>query len=181
MLNIDVGPNGVCAVLPDPLTCFAAANFEQQIRIDLAEGGSLVLVDWLTSGRRARGEQWAFDRYRSRIDAYVGSQLKFRDSLLLDAMNGPIAAEYRMGRYDCFGTVLMLGNRVQEAADKSLAWAAAQPVARGNGLIFSGSPVAGGAVFRVAGPQTETVGRWIGQRLEFISELLGGDPWARKW
>jgi urease accessory protein len=168
-------------VLPDPLTCFAGAVFEQWIRIDLTETGSLVLVDWLTSGRRARGERWAFARYSSRIDATIGSKLVFRDVVRLDQSNGPIAGEYRMGSCDCFGVMLLLGPRVQAACAEILAWSNAQPVDRNEKIVFAASPLPSGAVIRVAGPETQAVGQWIRQRLASVMAMLGADPWSRKW
>ena len=170
-----------CAALPDPLTCFAGAVFEQRIAIDLDSTASLVLVDWLTSGRRARGERWAFRRYASRIDVRAAGKLVFRDAISLDASDGPIDGDHRMGRCDCFGTVLLMGGRMEAACEKLLVMGNAQPVHRGERLIFSASPVPGGVVLRVAGPETEVVGKWIRDRLRFVAGLLGGDPWARKW
>ncbi|HWE00936.1 MAG TPA: urease accessory protein UreD [Tepidisphaeraceae bacterium] len=180
-LRLRVGPGGVCALLPDPLTCFAGAVFEQRIDVDLDSTATLVLVDWLTSGRRARGERWAFQKYLSRIDVRRENKLAFRDAVLLDEADGPIDGDYRMGRCDCFGVVLLLGPRVEAACAQLLNQANAQPVTRGESLIFSASPLAGGMILRVAGPRTEIVGKWIRDRLRFVPGLLGGDPWARKW
>ena len=45
---------------------------------------SLVLVDWMTSGRHAAGERWAFSRYESRLDIRRGSQRIFFDALVLE-------------------------------------------------------------------------------------------------
>jgi urease accessory protein len=180
-LTIKADAGATCMALPDPLTCFAGAVFEQRVKIELDETASLVLVDWITGGRRARGERWAFQRYLSRIDAFVGSKLVFRDAILLDQADGPIDGEHRMGRCNCFGTLLVLGKRVESAAAVLLEWAGAQPVNRGEELVFSASPVPVGVVIRVAGARTEEVGRWIRRRLDFVPALLGGDPWARKW
>ena len=58
-----------------------------------------------------------------------------------------------------------------------------RPVSR-DPLSFAASPLPGGApgaVLRVAGPDAEHVGRWLRERLTFVPELLGDDPWARKW
>lgn len=181
VLNADIGPGAACLLLPDPVTCFAGAAFEQRLTFDLAETASLVLVDWLTSGRRARGERWAFAHYLSRIDASVQSKLVFRDSIRLDESDGPIAGKQRMGRCDCFGLVLLLAPQVAAACARILAFTAGQPIARCQDILFCASPLPGGVVIRVAGPQTETVAMWIRQRLDFVPGLLGGDPWARKW
>jgi urease accessory protein len=180
-LRARVGAGALCAILPDPLTCFAGARFEQRIAVDLDSNASLVLVDWLTSGRRARGERWAFKRYSSRIDVRIAGKLALRDAVLLDEADGPIDGIYRMGRCDCFGVVVLLGPQVKTACVDLLTQANAQPVNRGESLIFSASPLPGGMILRVAGPATEIVGRWIRDRLRFVPGLLGGDPWARKW
>ena len=50
------------------MVCFAGADFAQTQRYDLHADASLVLVDWMTSGRHASGERWAFSRYESRFD-----------------------------------------------------------------------------------------------------------------
>ena len=180
-LRVALERNSTCAVLPDPLTCYAGARFEQRLRFDLADGASLVLLDWLTSGRRARNERWAFARYASRIEASMADKLVFRDAITLDPADGPIAGEHRMGRCDCYGLLLLLGPRVAAACDQLLQWAKAQPIAREDGLIFSASAISGGAVVRMAASQTQQMSQWIRQRLDFVPQLLGADPWARKY
>jgi urease accessory protein len=111
----------------------------------------------------------------------VESKLVFRDAILLDQELESLADACCMGRYDCLGLILMLGPDVAVEAGAIVAWAAAEPIHDREDLIFSVSPVAGGAVIRVAGMQTETVARWIRQRLGFLTTLLGADPWSRKW
>ena len=72
-------------------------------------------------------------------------------------------------------------SRRDAACAELLAEANARPVHRGESLIFSASPLFGGMVLRVAGIRTEIVGQWIRDRLRFVPDLIGGDPWARKW
>lgn len=50
-------------MVPDPVTCFKNSVYSQSQHFWLSEGGSLVLVDWLSSGRRESGEVWAFDSF----------------------------------------------------------------------------------------------------------------------
>lgn len=180
-LNVTIEPGGFCGMLPDPLTCYAGAAFEQRITIGAAENASLALVDWLTSGRRARGERWAFEKYSSRVEISVADRLLFRDAVLLDQADGPIAGAHRMGRFDCMALAVLIGPRMAAASARILAWAAEQPIRPDADLIFSASPVAGGIVLRAAGLQTQTVGRWIQDRLADIPTAIGADPWARKW
>jgi urease accessory protein len=177
-LHATVESNAVLIVAPDALTCFAGAIHEQGQRFDLAGDGGLVLIDWLTSGRSARGERWAFDRYQSRNDVFIDGQQVYRDSLLLDPADGPLAHAQRLGRFDCLATVVILGQRVMEQAQTVLRYVAAQPI--GGPVAFAASPLKDGAVLRIAGAGTQAVGRWIRERLSFITNLLGNDPWARK-
>jgi hypothetical protein len=47
--------------------------------------------------------------------------------------------------------------------------------------VCSASPVREGAIFRIAGEQTETVGRELCHYLNALCVHLGDDPWSRKW
>ena len=53
---------------PDPLVPFARSAYVGNQRFELSPGGSLIAVDWLSSGRAICGERWAFDSYLSRTE-----------------------------------------------------------------------------------------------------------------
>ncbi len=167
--------------MPDPVSCFAESVFEQRQRFEMSTDASLIWLEWLTSGRRARGERWAMGRYQSFADVCVGDRLIFRDALRLDQSDGPIDSPHRMGGCDCFATLLLIGPRVAEHAAAILKWAVDQPAKGDGSVLFAVSPVGGGAVVRAAGPGAEVVGWWVRDRLKFLPELLGADPWERKW
>src|SRR5688572_11864789 len=78
-LDVAVAADALLVVVPDPIVCFADANFVQTQRYDLHDRSTLVMVDWMTSGRHAAGERWAFSRYESRIDIRRGAQRIFFD------------------------------------------------------------------------------------------------------
>jgi urease accessory protein len=179
-LEAAIARGGLLVVAPDPVVCFARARYEQTQRFAVDATGGLVLVDWFTSGRHARGERWAFDRYSSRGSVHRGGRLVWHDAVLLDRADGPIAP--RMGRYDVLATIVLAGSRLDDCADRTLAMVAAAPAPRSGSLVVSGSPIAGGgAVVRLAGRSVEQVGQTIRQCLAFVPELLGDDPWARRW
>ena len=178
-LTASVADGALLVSAPAPITPFAGAVFVQRQRFDLAAGASLVLVDWLTSGRRARGERWAFSSYRARTDIHIAGRHVFRDALLLDAIDGPVAAPQRMGRFECLGLAVILGESLRSAAGAILRFVADQPVGRNEALICSASPLPGGVVLRFAGTSTEIVSRWLRDRLAFTREMLGADPWRR--
>jgi urease accessory protein len=180
-LTARVAEGAFLVSMPDAVSCFADSVFEQRQRLELCSSSSLMWLEWLTSGRRARGERWAFRRYHSTTDVLVANKLIFRDTLRLDQTDGPVDNPHRMGKCDCFATILLLGPRLSSFGSELLKWIANQPMASPDPVMFAASPVADGVVVRVAGPSTELVGRWLRAKLNFLPELLGGNPWERKW
>jgi hypothetical protein len=54
-------------------------------------------------------------------------------------------------------------------------------VARRGDLVASASPVAGGAVLRLAAVHLEAAATELHRELAGLSHLLADDPWSRKW
>lgn len=169
------------AFAPDALQAFAGSSYRQRQEFHLDEGAGLILLDWFTAGRAARGERWAFNRFQSRNDVFVDSQRVFVDSILLDSNDGAIGTAHRAGRFNCFAMLLLLGPPLAEAAATLMREISSRPVERGVTLNCSSSAVREGAVLRVAGEDVECVSREIKRHLNFLTYFLGDDPWSRKW
>jgi len=235
-----VGRGSLLVLAPEPVQPFAESRYAQQQRFSLADDASLVLVDWFSSGRSARGERWAFSHFASRnavwrstpgaralaktSPALIGTasrasqspkatnvqprsnrphraelevgdavpmksgetcaanaELLFLDSLRLDPGDGELASPHRCGRFNCVALLLLLGPLVREISAQLLQSIAAQPVTCRGATVCTASPVYEGAIVRVAGEQTEPVGRELRRHLGALSVLLGDDPWSRKW
>jgi urease accessory protein len=202
-----LGTGSLLVFVPDPVQAFAGSTYTQRQEFHLAPDASLVLLDWFTSGRAARGERWVFSHFASRnevhlrssrreeahfsedksesphVDCYPQNQdeLAFLDSLRLDPDDGPLDSPHRTGRFNCLATLLMLGPLVRDLAGNMLANIASRPVERRTALVCSASPVRDGALLRVAGEQAECVARELHRHLAPLAPLLGDDPWARKW
>jgi urease accessory protein UreH len=129
----------------------------------------------------ARGERWAFHQFSSRNDVFVNGERVLVDALTLDAANAPARSPHCTGRFNCVALLVLLGEPMRAAAAAVLAEIGGCPVPRRGPLVCSASPVADGAILRVAGEQVEAVGRELHRHLRFARELLGDDPWARKW
>lgn len=166
---------------PDAVQAFANSTYRQRQEFHLVNGAGLVLVDWFTSGRAARGERWAFDHFQSRNDVFRDGRRIFVDSILLNADDGDIDSPHRAGRFNCFAMMLLLGESFREAAANLIKEISSRPVERGATLLASASPVQEGVVLRVAGEDVESVSREIKRHLNFLADFLGDDPWARKW
>ncbi len=178
-ISAAIGEDALLAVLPDPVVCFADADFSQEQRYALAATSDLVVVDWMTSGRQASGERWAFSRYASRIRVERHGRLALLDSVTLQDDLEPVAA--RMGRFNVSATVVMSGPRVERAGAGIVAAVSELPVRSNADLIESAYAFAGGVVLRAIGTSVEQVGRLIRTRLDFLPPFLGDDPWTRKW
>lgn len=174
---------------PDPVQAFAEASYDQTQRIRMAPGASLVLLDWFTSGRMARGERWRFQRLHSRNEVWSRSpegrdedgRLSFLDAMTLDASRHSLDVSHRLGRFNCIALLLLMGPLVQTGVDALLESVAASPVSPAASLCLSASPVGQGALLRIAGERTRDVSQELERRLAFIPALLGDDPWARRF
>jgi urease accessory protein len=179
-LRATVADDAALLIVPDPTVCFAGAGFSQEQHVDLAPGAHLVLVDWITAGRRAAGERWAFDNYESRISIRRGRDLLLCDALSLTAIEGALAD--RLGRFDCFCTVVVSGPAFRAFAGQAIDAVWQMPAPHRSDLLVSAAPIDdGGCVIRIAGTSVEEVGRAMREHLRFVPALLGDDPWARKW
>jgi urease accessory protein len=175
-----VHEDALLAVVPDPIVCFAGADFSQDQRYDLAGRANLVVLDWITSGRHAAGERWAFSHYSSRIQIARDGKRMFYDGLTLQNETDTIAE--RMGRFDVWASCVITGPRVADAAAAIVDRIAQLPVHARADMIESACALAGGgALLRIAGCRVEQVSRHLKSQLHFLQPLLGDDPWTRKW
>jgi urease accessory protein len=179
-MQAEVERDGVLVVVPDPVVCFASSRYRQTQRVEVAEGAGLVLVDWVSSGRRTSGERWVFDEYVSRTVVRHRGRLLLHDATALRASDGDLAT--RMGRFDVLGAIVIAGEAVAIEAAAMVASVNQQPVTRSSDLLTSAALLGeSGCVVRIAGGSVEQVGRHMRQLLGFVPALLGDDPWSRKW
>jgi urease accessory protein len=180
LLEASVDADALLAVVPDPVVCFAEADFTQTQRYDLHRDASLVMVDWITSGRHASGERWAFSRYESRLDISRGSERIFFDAIVLEPYIDPVVE--RMGRFNVLLTAVISGPLVAGVAANLVQRHSEAPIARGADLVLSAAKLRdGGALLRMAGTSVEQMGRALREHLAFLSPLTGDDLWRRKW
>lgn len=175
-----VSDDALLVVAPDPTVCFSGSSFQQDQCYELSRTASLVVVDWITSGRRAMGERWAFDGYQGRLELRRDDRTILYDSVRLAQHDGPIIE--RMGRFNVWATVVLIGPLVLESAGALVAGIAKLTVQRQSDLIVSAAPLGeDGALVRIAGVSTEQVSAVIREHLHFLRHFLGGELWSRKW
>ncbi|XP_058096426.1 urease accessory protein D isoform X6 [Magnolia sinica] len=173
---------------------------EKQI-FRVASDSSLVIVDWLTSGRHESGEKWDFELYKSTNNIFLdGNEPLFLDSVLLEQGSSTSIAD-RMQDYQVIAMVILVGpklkhvqNQVQEDVKKMMTkrfYAPASPcgtkIESEYGLpkpaLIASCSVFGpkdlGVVVRISAVTTESVYEFLRHHLASMESLLGASPYCR--
>lgn len=207
MLSVSVAQGAFLAVLPDPVTCFSQARYLQQQTFCVARGGNLVLVDWLTCGRRALGETWALASYQSSNRLFWGGSLVALEQLHLSSDNLvglPLAQQLQ--HVHALGFLLLIGpqtHALQEKLRGAVDEMMGQQLQRSRGrtpphpapessaksvvqqdpwVSYSPldvpDPAARALLVRFSAQSTESVYRFLRKHLAALSPVLGWPPYS---
>lgn len=188
-----VAARGALFLLPDPVTCFQSASYRQNQTFHLSRTSSLVVLDWLTSGRKSLGEEWSFSKYYSANEIWADGKRIAKDVMLLADDEVDPGAKLpsrtlsdRLAPYSCYAMVMLYGPLVQGAIRDMTAQYDQISVLKSKApaeMLWSLSPMTwgegGGAVIRVAGKETEVVKKWLEQALLGLQEAVGADVFRR--
>jgi urease accessory protein len=176
--SLRVGAGAAVALIPDPVVCFEGARYSQSVTVELEAGASIVVLDAYTCGRAARGEHWRFARLESRIQIDLRGRPRLVDATTLDHAHGDIAQ--RMGRFLALATLVAIGPRF---APVQRAILAANDGATTDTRAICAPSSAGhdGAILRVGAESFECASRKLRSSFAALAEVLGDDPFARKW
>ncbi|SPO28821.1 uncharacterized protein UTRI_05135_B [Ustilago trichophora] len=222
-----VRKNAMLVLLPDPVTCFAQARYDQVQRFDLrcGESCSLVVLDWITPGRTfvsaaspcsgvklnhldqhetcdeersGRGkmlkdyrpddreaEWWAFRTYRSRNEVRILGRTVARDVLLLsqDRVEGGVSELFRRNHpFACYATLLLAGRDCQpiiQGLTEEFGAIQQRPTTslwnESEGVLWSLSQLEEITVVRIAAKDSQTVRKWLYERLNGLQAVIGRD------
>ncbi|KAK3685698.1 UreD urease accessory protein-domain-containing protein [Podospora appendiculata] len=137
-LRVRVAAGAALCLLPDPVQPFGGSVYEQTQVFKLETGASLCLLDWVTQGRTARGEDWSFVRWAGRNEVWTttdnaaagGDRLLVRDAVILDgAQTNPQLKTLResMHTMGVMGTLLLRGPLMKSLGEFFLAEFTALP------------------------------------------------------
>ena len=159
--TLDAHVEGTLVYWPDPVACFAGASLEQTLRFSLAPGARLLCVDAYSAGRVARGERWAFDRMELSTRVELAGQTVLDDGVLLDPRHGPLPE--RLEGFEAFATTVLAGLEPPQGPRAVSRWP-------------------WGSVLRSGAGSVEALARELRSTLgPALVELLGDDPFTRKW
>ncbi|KAK0719822.1 UreD urease accessory protein-domain-containing protein [Lasiosphaeris hirsuta] len=137
-MHVHVASGAALCLLPDPVQPFEGSVYEQTQVFKLAKDATLCLLDWVTQGRTARGEDWSFVRWVGRNEVWAtgdGSgagtdRLLVRDAVILDGgprhpqLNSLRESMHAMG---VVGTLLLRGPLVKSLGEFFVSEFAALP------------------------------------------------------
>ena len=193
-MDVNVRPGGSLFLLPDPVTCFRSARYTQIQVFRVAQDSSVVLLDWINSGRKALGEDWSFSRYYSLNELWIDGERIARDAMLLEESQLPLNSGQlslpartiaeRLSPYSCYATVLIYGPLMADTIQSLLASYSSITLFKHNArppLVWSVSTICRGrgCVLRVAALETEDVRRWLGANLSLLKSIIGHDIYSK--
>lgn len=135
-LSVSVEAGAAVCLLPDPVQPFEGSVYEQTQIFTLAKDASLCLLDWVSAGRTARGEDWDLGVWSGRNDVWAAAEsgqkprLLLRDKVLLEGDRAGAeekALKKKMQGLGIFGTLILKGQLVDSLAAFFLAEFAALP------------------------------------------------------
>jgi urease accessory protein len=124
-LHVTLHDNAALCLLPDPVQPFEGSVYEQSQTFILAETASLCLLDWVSAGRTARGEDWDFRAWSGRNEVWAAAErgrkprLLLRDNVILegDAIDAKEKElRNKMQQMGIFGTLVLRGPLVEGLA-----------------------------------------------------------------
>ena len=116
-LDVKVGAKAALCYLPDPTQPFAESVYEQKqtFYVEPDGGSSLLVLDWVSEGRRARGESWTLWSWKGRnevreYDERSKGRLLLRDAVMLheDDLGGTRLID-KSNNMGIFGTLIVYG------------------------------------------------------------------------
>ncbi len=176
LMRATVADGATLAVLPDPVTCYADADYVQDQRFELQGDASLVLLDAFTAGRAARGERWVFHRYRSRNVVTLDGREIVYDALSLDSAHGPLTGPLTVGRFTVYMNLLLVGPAAAPIVASLLGYIEATPLDRADPITLSFSPTPFGGQLRLATESPEAATTFLQNHLNSLTLLQSTTP-----
>jgi len=128
-LSVRIFEDAILCWIPHPVTAFKDSILRQKQNYDVHRGGSLIALDWFTSGRFSCGERWKFEELTSlnqivyNGEVLVDDNTKLRNEVVDESTNDGTcenSVENRMKNYDVFGTLLPVGSKLDAIASHIL-------------------------------------------------------------
>lgn len=126
-LRVRVSDGAGLCLLPDPVQPFDGSVYEQTQKFTLTPSASLCLLDWVTQGRSARGEDWSFIKWKGCNEVWLTAlpdsgkdRLLVRDTIVLDESSRDLTGRPLRGSmhgHGIVGTLILRGQQMAPLGD----------------------------------------------------------------
>lgn len=169
--NIQVRSNASLFYHPQTVIPFAGSSFENHTEIRLeSEKSKCILCEILSSGRTARGERFAYRRYKSITDVYVGEELIYRENILYEPDKTDVEGIGMLEGYSHQGSLVFFHYQFSEDVLKEF-WKTAENQERINLEIGMTKDFNGNLVFRMLGNSAQELEKAMQSLLNQVLNL----------
>jgi urease accessory protein len=98
-VRINVAEGGLLEYLPDAVIPFAGSRYSQRTEISLANRATFFWWEILAPGRQASGETFLFDRIRLETELRSPTRPLLLENFLLEPSERPLNSEARLGKF----------------------------------------------------------------------------------
>ncbi|KAL8850907.1 MAG: hypothetical protein Q9221_004162 [Calogaya cf. arnoldii] len=196
VLDVKIGKGASLCYLPDPTQPFKASIYEQRqtFYIDPAGSSSLLMLDWVSGGRRACGESWTLSSWKGcnevrQLNESLQGRLLLRDAVMLHEEDLGADLAQKTHNMGVFGTLIVYGPTFHELGDFIMQEFGAQPrigakawdhgraqtavetaarskqAAVDDGLLWTAASVRGFVVVKFGSTEVDGARRWLGSLL----------------
>jgi urease accessory protein len=154
---VTIGEGGYLEYLPDQLIPFAGSRFEQNTRVELSRGASLIWWDRIAPGREASGEVFRFESLASSFELVADGEPAAIERWSIEPFLRAVDSHLRLGPFRHFASCYVcragepaafwrgFENELQSIADRlsgpELLWGVTS--LRAHGLVVRGVAVGG--------------------------------------
>lgn len=188
LLTATIDEGAALLQLPDPVQPFKGSSYRQSQSFYVhPQHSNLVLLDWVSAGRTARGEGWNFFQWKGRNEVWslpiktstgkmAPKKLLMRDNIVLDGMS-PMEQSYRdeMDNLGVFGTLIIRGPVFQTLGQLFMKEFSSQPRIRGSSLAptspssrltWTAASMRGFVIVKFGAREVDEAKRWLREMLE---------------
>ena len=187
-LDVKIGAGAALCYLPDPTQPFAESVYEQKqtFYVDSAGKSNLLMLDWVSEGRKARGESWTLWGWKGRnevreFDETSKGRLLLRDAVTLtDGSLGGIGLTDKTNDLGIFGTLIVYGHLFADLGQFLMERFKSQPRIGAKdfsgdvepdprqvdqGLLWTAAAVRGFVLVKFGAKELDGARQWLGELL----------------
>lgn len=177
-MDITLAENSYLEFMPDQTIPYGGSSYHQTVSISASRTATLVYVDVVTSGRRAMGESFRYDMFRTDVTARdEDGGMIFWDAAVLEPAKRNIAKYGILGDCTVTGSVYVLAPR----SHTNILYDGINRLVSGNTAVTGGASMMrdnAGVLVRLLGAETRAV-MGVARRVAGVvrEEMLGAPLW----